>query len=211
MSKQHHDQELSPEERKRFESLTRHRMPPPQLEEHIMSELQERGLVEPARGAWNWITKIAAVITLLVLGGSAGYIAGISGRDTVAPPPKNPLYVLLIRESPSTMGGTNLVAEYSQWAAGVYKSGRYITGEKLRDTGRILRKIGAASSPEDGEQILKKIDEPIAVRESKLNEGELGGYFIIEAKDYDEAVQIASQCPHLKYGGTIEVREIEPT
>ena len=37
----------------------------------------------------------------------------------------------------------------------------------------------------------------------------VGGYFLIEAVDYDEAVQICRSCPHLKYGGRIELREID--
>ncbi len=35
----------------------------------------------------------------------------------------------------------------------------------------------------------------------------LGGYYLIEAKDYDEAVQLSLDHPHLEYGGTIEVRK----
>jgi hypothetical protein len=36
----------------------------------------------------------------------------------------------------------------------------------------------------------------------------LGGFYAIEAADYDEAVQRTLDHPHLEYGGTIEVREI---
>ena len=38
----------------------------------------------------------------------------------------------------------------------------------------------------------------------------IGGYFMIEAANYDQAVQLARDCPNLELGGTIEVREIEP-
>jgi hypothetical protein len=37
----------------------------------------------------------------------------------------------------------------------------------------------------------------------------LGGFFLVEAPNYNAAVEIARQCPHLEYGGTIEVREID--
>jgi len=198
MPHQHEHDNLSPEERKRFESLPRRREAPPFLEEKIMNELQERGLLKSkTQGSASWITRIAAAVVLLVLGGAGGYFAGTSGSENAAPTPKNPLYVLLIRESPTSTGGANLVAEYGQWAAGVAKSGRYITGEKLRETGRILSSDNGA----------------VKAEEALFNtgEGELGGYFIIEASNYDEAVKIASQCPHLKYGGKIELREIEPT
>jgi hypothetical protein len=34
----------------------------------------------------------------------------------------------------------------------------------------------------------------------------LGGFYAIEAANYEEAVKIAATHPHLEYGGTIEVR-----
>jgi len=36
----------------------------------------------------------------------------------------------------------------------------------------------------------------------------LGGYYTIEAANYDEAVTLALDHPHLDYGGTIEVRQL---
>ena len=38
----------------------------------------------------------------------------------------------------------------------------------------------------------------------------IGGLFQVSAADYDEAVEIAGSCPHLRFG-RIELREIEPT
>jgi len=38
----------------------------------------------------------------------------------------------------------------------------------------------------------------------------LGGYFLIEAADYREAVDRTRDCPGLEYGGTIEVRQVDP-
>jgi hypothetical protein len=37
----------------------------------------------------------------------------------------------------------------------------------------------------------------------------IGGFYTIEARSYDDAVSIASGCPHVKYSGRIEVREVE--
>jgi hypothetical protein len=36
----------------------------------------------------------------------------------------------------------------------------------------------------------------------------IGGYFLLQAKDHDEAVAIAKECPTLKYGVTVEVRPV---
>jgi len=37
----------------------------------------------------------------------------------------------------------------------------------------------------------------------------LGGYYIIEAASYDQAIERSRDCPHLEYGGTIEVRQVD--
>lgn len=37
----------------------------------------------------------------------------------------------------------------------------------------------------------------------------LGGFFVIDALDYNEAVEIARTCPHLAEGQRIEVREVD--
>jgi hypothetical protein len=37
---------------------------------------------------------------------------------------------------------------------------------------------------------------------------QLGGYFLIEARDLNEAIQVASKCPGARYG-EIEVRPVE--
>jgi hypothetical protein len=39
----------------------------------------------------------------------------------------------------------------------------------------------------------------------------LGGYYTIEAANYDEALQRALEHPHIEYGGTIEVRQVYGT
>jgi hypothetical protein len=39
----------------------------------------------------------------------------------------------------------------------------------------------------------------------------LSGFFIVAAPTLDEAQAIADSCPHVQYGGRIEVRQIDPT
>jgi hypothetical protein len=36
----------------------------------------------------------------------------------------------------------------------------------------------------------------------------VGGYFIVKAASMDEAVEVSMGCPHLRFGGSIEVRPI---
>jgi hypothetical protein len=37
----------------------------------------------------------------------------------------------------------------------------------------------------------------------------LGGYFLVEAADYDAAVELSRDCPHLRYGRRIELRQVD--
>jgi len=37
----------------------------------------------------------------------------------------------------------------------------------------------------------------------------LGGFMLVEAPDYDAAVALCNGSPHLEFGGSIEVRQIE--
>jgi hypothetical protein len=37
------------------------------------------------------------------------------------------------------------------------------------------------------------------------------GYFVIRARDYAEATELARSSPHFRYGGAIDIRAIDPT
>ena len=37
----------------------------------------------------------------------------------------------------------------------------------------------------------------------------LGGYYIINADSYEQAIERSRDCPQLEWGGTIEVRQID--
>jgi len=75
-------------------------------------------------------------------------------------------------------------------------AGRLQGGSKLTDdAGRILRNAGGRVAVTDG-----------PFTESKEM---VGGYFLLAAGDYAEACRIASECPHLKYGSYLEVRQVE--
>jgi hypothetical protein len=91
---------------------------------------------------------------------------------------------------------TKVTREYMDWADRTRAEGRLRGGSKLtEDSGRILRNAGGRVATTDGPFI-----------ESKEI---VGGYFLIAAGDYAEACRIASECPHLKYGSYIEVRQVE--
>jgi hypothetical protein len=91
---------------------------------------------------------------------------------------------------------TKVTREYMDWADRTRAAGRLKGGSKLTDdAGRILRVWDGRVTNTDGPFI-----------ESKEI---VGGYFLISAGDYAEACRIASECPHLKYGSSIEVRQVD--
>ena len=86
--------------------------------------------------------------------------------------------------------------EYLDWAKRMRAAGRLKGGSKLTDdAGRIMRNAGGRVAITDG-----------PFTESKEM---VGGYFLLAAGDYAEACRIASECPHLKYGSYLEVRQVE--
>jgi hypothetical protein len=90
-----------------------------------------------------------------------------------------------------------ITKEYQGWGDRLRAEGRLNAGEKLTfDAGRVLR-------PKDGR--VMTTDGPFA--ESKEL---LGGFFLIAAADYGAACRTAESCPHFKYGGSIEIRQIDP-
>jgi hypothetical protein len=97
------------------------------------------------------------------------------------------------RMSPQEMQG--IVERYIQWTRTLGKQKKLVSGEKLVDgEGKVLRRQGAKLLVTDGPHT-----------ESKEL---LGGFWIIQAKSYDEAEQLCADCPHLEYG-TIVIRQIE--
>lgn len=107
-------------------------------------------------------------------------------------------YVLLLKSgeytgySPEEM--QKILERYIGWMNQLRSEGRYRAGEELNRTGRVLRSQGK-----------RVVDGPFTETKEAV-----GGFFLIEAKDYDEAVSISRGCPHLEYGGEIEIREVIP-
>ena len=56
------------------------------------------------------------------------------------------------------------------------------------------------------------LGQQIKCRRGPYAEGiiSIGGLFLIRANDFDEAVEIAKECPIIKYGAIVEVRMAIP-
>jgi len=92
-------------------------------------------------------------------------------------------------ESEATMG------EYFTFTEGLRTSGRYLAGEALQPThtATTVRIRGGKLSTTDG---------PFAETKEQL-----GGFYLVEARDLNEAIQIASRIPAARTG-SIEVRPV---
>ena len=90
-------------------------------------------------------------------------------------------------------------AEHQAW--GTYTQDLQASG-KLRG-GERLRPSASATTVrvKDGQRLLS--DGPYAETKEQL-----GGFYLIDATDLDDAVEWASKMPHLERGGSVEVRPI---
>lgn len=89
-----------------------------------------------------------------------------------------------------------IIQKYNDWADGLQKSGHLVGLNKLReDPGKNIVGTGANQVVTDG---------PFAETKEII-----GGYWIVNAANYDEAVKLASGCPSLEFGSRVEVREVE--
>jgi len=89
-----------------------------------------------------------------------------------------------------------VMMEYFEYTDSIQKSGHYIGGNPLQSTrtATTLRSRNGNLSTTDG---------PFAETKEQL-----GGYYLIEARDLNEAIQVGSRIPGAKYG-SIEVRPIQ--
>ncbi|MBL8063568.1 MAG: hypothetical protein JNK32_11140 [Anaerolineales bacterium] len=87
------------------------------------------------------------------------------------------------------------IKRFSDWARKLREEGKLIGAEKLKDdTGLLL-------STRDGQIV---VDGPFAETKETI-----GGYFIIEAANLAEAIEITKDCPALNGSGSVELREVE--
>jgi len=110
--------------------------------------------------------------------------------------------MLILHDSPTHHSDASpeemqaIVGEYIAWRNAIEAKGQLVGGEKLGDEGgRVLKLSGNDVHITDG---------PFAEAKEVV-----GGFFMIQAGNYDEATEISKGCPHLKYGERIELREID--
>ncbi len=112
-------------------------------------------------------------------------------------------FMLLLHENPNEFAGLDqkelmrVIQEYQAWGQQMASQGKLIAGNKLKDEGgRHMKARGSEVLVTDG---------PFAEAKEVI-----GGFYIVNAASYDEAVELAKLGPHLRYHGRIEIRQIDP-
>ncbi|HUF35164.1 MAG TPA: YciI family protein [Gemmatimonadales bacterium] len=191
--------DLTPRAREALAALPREAAPPPSLEEATVRALAARGLLRrpPRRRPRPVELGLAlAASVLLFLGGLA-----VGRREGSPPPaPAGTQFALLLYEGPEYRHAASgeeaeRVREYGEWAGLRAERGELVAGEKLREEPDLV--IGA--------------DATVTTAPRPAGAPRLAGFFIVRAADRAAALEIARSCPHVRYGGSIVIREIEPT
>jgi hypothetical protein len=105
-------------------------------------------------------------------------------------------FMYLFRSNPATAYQSlspeqmqQLMKKWMNWKESLEKNGAK-AGERLDQTGKVVR--GKAKSVTDGPYVEVK--------------DFIQGYMLVEAKDMDQAVELAKGCPILESDGTVEIR-----
>ncbi|MEZ0389592.1 MAG: YciI family protein [Verrucomicrobium sp.] len=85
-----------------------------------------------------------------------------------------------------------LLEQWNAWYDGIAKNGKMVTGRPLERGGRMVSSSGG-----------RTVDGPFAESIEAV-----GGFFLLDVDDIEEATAIAKNCPSLKYGLTVEVRPV---
>ena len=89
----------------------------------------------------------------------------------------------------------DIYAEYRRFSEDIVASGNYISGSELHP-------VSTATSVRVRDGKVLSIDGPFAETKEQL-----GGYYLVEARDLDEATALAARIPSARTG-TIEVRPL---
>jgi hypothetical protein len=110
-------------------------------------------------------------------------------------------YLCLIYDEEQKLGSMSKVesdafmGEYFAFTEGIRKSGQYVAGEALQP-------VQSATTVRIRNGKLSTTDGPFAETKEQL-----GGFYLIDARDLNDAIQVASKIPSARVG-SIEIRPV---
>ena len=111
-------------------------------------------------------------------------------------------YMLLIYDNDRAMEGKSqeemaaIMDAWFKYTDAFQKSGKMLAGDALQQT-------PTATTVRLERDRTVTTDGPFAETKEQL-----GGYYIIDASDLDEAIEWAAKMPHVSTGGSVEVRPV---
>ena len=168
---------------------------PPELEDRLVQQLREEGLVRsrsrfaPIRS--KRLRHIAAAVLFFAVGALSQSL--LSQRADPVTVDERDRYALLLYRSPdvvlSAEERASRIEEYSAWARALAADGKLEMGERLDDTAVSFRGSEVGLSAGEGERV--------------------NGLFVVRSATPDEAERIARSCPHVLHGERVELRRID--
>jgi hypothetical protein len=111
-------------------------------------------------------------------------------------------YLLLIYSDEKTFAGMSpeqteaTVGEFDKYSAWLVEKGWMRAGDQLADTDQ-------ATTVRQTDGKVLATDGPFAETKEQL-----GGYYIVECTNLDEAIEAAGRVPSVAFGGSVEVRPL---
>ncbi len=176
---------LSQEEQEALRTLKKPLHPPKDLERRIVAQMKSEGLIKasPLKRFVRWGLMAAASLIFFI----SGIAYERQANTAINIDPSNG-FMLVLHENDEFKATSSVSEEYRLWKESIANQGVKIIGQELRNESTLI------SSNE-------------TTKLSAENQNRITGYFLLEASSLKEVLTIASNSPHIKYGGSIEVKE----
>lgn len=183
--------EFSENQKKKLEEYYNAPETPFDLEGKTIAAIKSKGLFRISNAAATY-TKLIAGLAVLIIIFLAGYFIGHRSTTDRQPLKGKQQYLMLLFQPAGFVSNPSHAQEYAAWYNSLRAKQIMNSGEELKAQGWTI----ALQGPETAVNPLNSDRGPT-------------GFFTYYASSGDEALKIASTCPHLKYKGSIELRTIE--
>jgi hypothetical protein len=196
--------DLDPQLERALSRMAEDQEPPRALEDRIVTALRDQGSIVPSRRSALRLAILATAAALAV-----GVLVGRwSAHQRVV---SSEQFLLFLRDDVAfgdREQERRYYAESAAWAENLEREGRLVSATRLASPrasllcGRATVSLRGASAP-PSRTVLSQYDS-VPASSSGFGE-EMLGYFSIRARDEHEAIALARESPHLRYGGRIEI------